>query len=649
MSPISPRWLVALLLAAGPGCRVPPPDPAPAAPPGRVVLLVVDGARVDELLGDTVSAVSGVAGAELAPDIHAELIPAGALYRRAISEGVTITTEAHATLFTGRRLPLGTFPPSSGDSYAPDVPTLFEAVRREYGLSQGQVALVVNTVLLADLQTSLAPGFGADFAPTYDFITDDQGRDLSDPFIIARVKARLADNDSYLVAANLHQVDLAGHTGPAGAYPARITAVDGPLAALWQWIEATPPYAGTTTLVVVADHGRHRTGDDDDWRAHGDACRGCRDVPLLVLGPGASAGAVVDTPVTLADVAATMAARLGVALPLGTGADLGAGTRPAGEVGVSAGDVLATQRWTSDPSTRNEVLIGGEVVSTPGALFAEHPVVAGDVVCWRELSLSDDPFDAEPWLARCLRSGVDLLAPMSTVSGQFAPSLAIDQQDRPWMAWSDNPNGYTGSSGVSVRVARFDVAWDEPSAAGLELVHPGPPSMILLGDDQAVVAVASSDSAEEGRDTRRIDVLALDWGPEPAWSQLARLDLGDGLVAMERPALHDDGDNLALAFLGFSPTPVVMLASSASGAVWSAPTAIDADQVLPHVTPAWTDDGRLLWAALTAEGTVAVRQWDGSRVTSWDSGAGSIDGLAADAALASLRVDGVWQTVDIGL
>jgi Metalloenzyme superfamily len=649
MSSESQRWLIALLLAGGVGCRVPPPGPAAAVPPGRVVLLVVDGARVDELLGDAVSSVSGMTGAELAPNIHAELIPAGTLYGQAISEDVTITTEAHATLFAGRRLPLGTFPPSSGDTYAPDVPTLFEMVRREYDLSQGQVSLVVNTVLLSDLQTSLAPGFGADFAPTYDFNTDDQGRDLSDPTIVARVKARLADNDTYLVAANLHQIDLAGHTGPDGAYPARMTAVDGPLTALWHWIEATPPYAGTTTLVVVADHGRHRTGEDDDWRAHGDACSGCRDVPLLVLGPGATAGAVVDTPVTLADVAATMAARLGVELPLGTGVDLGTGTRPVGEVGIAAGEVVATQRWTSDPSTRNEVLIEGAVVSTTGALFAEHPVAKGDVVCWRELLLGEDQYDTEPWLARCLRSGVDLGAPVATVSGLFVPSLAIDLQDRPWMAWSDNPNGYTGSSGVSVRVARFDEQWDEPSAAGLELVHPGPPSLLLLSDDRVLVAVASSDSVEEGRDTRRIDVLELDWGPAPVWSQLARLDLGDGLVAMERPALHDDGDSLALAFMGFSPSPVVMLSTSTSGTDWTAPVALDADRVLPHLTPAWTDNGRLLWAALSAEGTVALRQWDGSQVTSWDSGADSVDGLAADAALASLRIDGVWQTVDIGL
>jgi hypothetical protein len=87
---------------------------------------------------------------------------------------------------------------------------------------------------------------------------------------------------------------------------------DSALEQLWTWLQRTPPYAGTTTMIVTSDHGRGSTLED--WTSHGAKVQGAEHIWLAVFGPDTPAsGELSDTPPCFQrDIAPTALALLGI-------------------------------------------------------------------------------------------------------------------------------------------------------------------------------------------------------------------------------------------------------------------------------------------------------------------------------------------------
>jgi hypothetical protein len=88
--------------------------------------------------------------------------------------------------------------------------------------------------------------------------------------------------------------------------------VDGHLAELWRTLQSLDQYRDRTTLIITTDHGRGRT--PADWVDHDTGLQGSQDIWLAILGPDTPAlGEVSDFPdVTQSDVAATILQYLGL-------------------------------------------------------------------------------------------------------------------------------------------------------------------------------------------------------------------------------------------------------------------------------------------------------------------------------------------------
>lgn len=109
----------------------------------------------------------------------------------------------------------------------------------------------------------------------------------------------------------LGEPDTNAHARRYGVYLESIRRSDRFIREIWEKLQALEQYRGTTTLVITTDHGRGRT--PEDWKDHNKKTPGSNETWLAVLGPDTPARGerTETTPVSSAQVAATVAALLG--------------------------------------------------------------------------------------------------------------------------------------------------------------------------------------------------------------------------------------------------------------------------------------------------------------------------------------------------
>lgn len=689
----------------------------------HVILLVMDGPRVDETFGTPeldaqggYSDASEANTADLMPMMKSSMLPYGTLIRPGYCTGITITGPGHATILTGVRNFFGHFAtPEGAGMYRPELPTLYEAIDQQLGTGAGPVVLMGNTDHIESLSYSLYPGAGATYGAAYSLVTDENGiPEEGDPPVIDAIITELAAGQPRLLLANLHGMDRAGHyNNDPLAYGDKVQIVDRPIADLWTWIQSdqSAGMKDDTVLVVMADHGRHRWGAEaderladlpassaPDYRNHGDQCRGCREIPIFLIGPGIKQGETITTPHTQEDVSRTVARILGVEFPTSTGLVMEdifetPPTEPQrrGDVWPDAtSTVSATQQFTDDYAAQSLIIADGETLSTPGAIHAEVPTTFSasgrDYVCWRELSLLIDTTDVDwPWLGECrMRTGTapweDMGFPLHDVSTLWKPVMATDADGRLLFAYADNEFSSTYWNEVNparVRLLRYgdDAGWEGMDDDAGEILFPGDPTIAWSEDDggSVYVAYAGSDLGDggaenPGRYSRHINVDRVTWGASQSWDRVYRnynakcpdtadcpwadsdisLD-ADGVSwgRMESPAISIDGTGtLTVAFLAYNEDDNAMLVTTSSdhGATWSVMDRIDTSgRVLGHVAPRWID-GSLVWARLSATSTVEACRWSpGGAEDCVDTGRSGVSGFSPDGA------GGVQASLDTGL
>lgn len=105
------------------------------------------------------------------------------------------------------------------------------------------------------------------------------------------------------------ETDEFAHSGKYDFYLRSARNMDGYLAQLWARVQRDPRTRDKTTLIVSTDHGR---GWGREWTDHGKDVAGAEFIWTAVIGPDTPArGVRANTPVSQAQVAATIAALLG--------------------------------------------------------------------------------------------------------------------------------------------------------------------------------------------------------------------------------------------------------------------------------------------------------------------------------------------------
>ncbi len=534
-----------LILAAG-CARI---EPASTATPAlvddpTVLVVVMDGARAQETLGDTISSATAEAPWEMMPTVWDELVPQGLRATSAWTLGSSITVPSHGALLTGRRSPpMANYPPSEEPgAYRSQLPVLAQVLLgADPTLAPADAPILANTELLEGLAGSQWPGLPELGSDGFVFVTDPvlDGGSHDDSDVLEALQQEMEGGTLRLAVANLHQLDRSGHNGKPDDYVDDIRRLDRPLVSFWRWVQDHPDYADRSYLLLMSDHGRHNSASSmPPWRHHGCSCSGCRNVPFLLLGPGVRAGDLVESPVLLTDVAPTLGALLEVELPWADGLvrdDLLAdptgfpSRQGLGDLAV-ASEHRAELRYDTDPGHRAELWVDGQVLSDPRALVVESPAIATQDdqvwVCWRELSLAGGDTQVR-WKQRCSVSLDDGASwePMPFAEGRGGPygrPQLLPGDEGLAAAWINSPNGSTtgGStdsdaegSTVTVRMALHDgTEWTSGQA---EAVPSFPTELSAVQDgDRYLLAMGAGnpDALTDVRHTRRV------------WLAEARLD-----------------------------------------------------------------------------------------------------------------------------
>ncbi|MDG1480365.1 MAG: sulfatase-like hydrolase/transferase [Myxococcota bacterium] len=688
----TPLLLGALLLTACNRDKEVPPDDGSAfdaeeqsAEPGvasRAVVLVLDGTRVEESLGygqttDGFSDAYDGSSEEVLSAIQAELLPRGGSSVPAFSTGVTITMPAHATLLQGRRRHYGSPAVQEGKGaslYRPELPTFFELIRKQEGLDTSSVALIGNTVNLISLDYSMHPGYGESYGTVYNVLTQADGvtPSNSDSEVVDDVRTAL-EGGARFVVANLHNIDRTAHNDPED-YADAVANVDERILSLWLWIQSDESgMKDDTVMVVTADHGRHRYDlVDPVWTGHGDDCSGCREIPLLIIGPGVEAGAVTEEPATLEDVHQTLAWLMGVESPYSDGLILSSllsleDEGPAQRSGIAAPSSsdgrLAYQQWRSDPTRRSEIVIDDHVFDSPEVFAMEAPAVLvtstdDTYACWRQLEL---PEGAEyyPWELRCVHQApgssdwTDIGFPLARLHSDTQPALSEAEDGRLVVAVSDllvTENINLGTN-TQITLASWNGQDWELFETHSENAYAIEPSLQSTSGSMWL-AYARGDTPPENRYTRHIELQRISLQEDGSWSWLlAWTSANDALTEtygrMEHAALWLSADDGKLAMIGFSEdegTSLMMTRREAGG--WSSLVVIDDESPLPHVRPVWSEDGVLFWARYGTTVAQLCRLQD-SKTSCVALSSGVVERIAAvsgnEAAVSVLGEGMVWS------
>jgi hypothetical protein len=322
----------------------------------RVILVTLDGVRIQEIFGgmDAVianapEAESGISEPEvtkarywretpaarreaLMPFFWKSLVPAGiVLGNPAKGSPVTVRNDqwfsypGYSEILTGEPQP----DVKSNDFVRYPHRTVLEYLREKLGLGYGDVAQIGSwdgfkcaaaqkdgAFLMNGAREAFPPEYST---PEIDYLVGLRKQvmqlweESSNDVLSYRIAMEyLKKHQPRVMWIGLGQSDDWAHARRYDLVLDYLHLVDGELRELWDTLQSLDAYRGRTTLIITVDHGRGRT--PADWAEHDVGLQGSQDIWVAVIGPDTPATGEAEnvTGVTQSDIAATMLQALGL-------------------------------------------------------------------------------------------------------------------------------------------------------------------------------------------------------------------------------------------------------------------------------------------------------------------------------------------------
>jgi hypothetical protein len=268
----------------------------------KIVIVIIDGARYTETLGDSSKTYTPVMW---------DLAKEGSVASNFNNDKYTYTSRAIPALWCGAWTELNDVEYQGSTTQSAVLPTLFEYYRKLKNMPANECYYVLKYIPNLWLP-SFDPDYGPDYWPEFHSIGDNDTE-------VATEALRIMDSEHpHFMLVYLADVDHEGHSGVWSRYTKAVHTSDSLVGVLWDKIQSDDFYKNTTSLIVTNDHGRH---DDEHggFRGHGDGCEGCRHIEFLALGPNIKQNFVTNTYHRTPDMAVTASSILGIQPTKSTG------------------------------------------------------------------------------------------------------------------------------------------------------------------------------------------------------------------------------------------------------------------------------------------------------------------------------------------
>ncbi|HET6992654.1 MAG TPA: sulfatase-like hydrolase/transferase [Bacteroidia bacterium] len=296
---------ILIAIACCPTCKV--DDVKKTYKTKHVIVIVVDGARYSETFGDS--------SRHLITFLNQTLLPQGVMLTNFRNNGNTWTSAGHDAMCTGIYEPL-----DNGGNQFPSEPSIFQYWRKATGAAAEKAWVITSKDKLYVLANTADSDFQTKWMPRYDCgINGPFSGYRDDSTTTVHILDKLNQYHPDLVIVNFREPDYSGHMGVWQNYLNGISSTDHYISEIWSFLQSDSYYAGTTTLIVTNDHGRHLNGHLDGFVSHGDDCEGCRHIEFIAAGPDFKRNFVSDINYEQIDIPRTISELMGFPMPTGGG------------------------------------------------------------------------------------------------------------------------------------------------------------------------------------------------------------------------------------------------------------------------------------------------------------------------------------------
>lgn len=273
----------------------------------HVIIVVVDGARFSETWGDT--------SRQRILFLNQILLPQGVMLTNFRNNGNTWTSAGHDAMCTGFYEPL-----DNGGNEFPTYPSIFQYWRRATEQPENKAWIITSKDKLYVLANTKDDDFQTKWMPRYDCGNNGPFTGYRDDSTTnAHVLDKLNSYHPDLVLVNFREPDYSGHQGNWQNYLNGISSTDNYISQIWNFLQNDSYYAGTTTLIVTNDHGRHLDNYLDGFVSHGDDCTGCRHIEFIASGPDFKRNFISDQYRELIDIPRTISELMDFPMETGNG------------------------------------------------------------------------------------------------------------------------------------------------------------------------------------------------------------------------------------------------------------------------------------------------------------------------------------------
>lgn len=270
----------------------------------HVVIIVVDGPRYTETWGS---------GELQHIPQRSAMSQYGTVLTDFHNDGYTYTNAGHTAMTTGIHQPIN----NSGFEL-PYGASIFQYWRKATGAPAEKAWVIASKdklSILADCQDST---FAGQFNPSQDCGVEGPFTGYREDSTTFRHTMNIFQQwHPDMVLINFKGPDANGHANNWPGYLNAIEETDDYVGRIWDMLQSDPYYAGSTTLFVTNDHGRHLDNVADGFISHGDGCYGCRHIECLIMGPDTKVNYSTNESYDLCDIPKTISQLM--LFPMNTG------------------------------------------------------------------------------------------------------------------------------------------------------------------------------------------------------------------------------------------------------------------------------------------------------------------------------------------